>query len=199
MGKGGERYGAGRPAYHVKSGHCLSFDVRRWQRDGVLTPGHAGGWTWTNSYTGEVSGRISYRTEHGAVVLDYSVDGEPVRQNIWLKYTDCNYGGTRPWFTCPRPGCWRRVAVLFLRGSAGFMCRHCGRVAYSSKSEDAMNRAWRKQRKIEAKLSEHWQRPKGMHHTTHERLLTVICDCEQMRDNALMQFMVAKFPNWRSG
>ena len=32
-------------------------------------------------------------------------------QEIWLTTTNCNYGGKRYWFTCPR--CSSRVATLF--------------------------------------------------------------------------------------
>jgi hypothetical protein len=39
--------------------------------------------------------------------------------------------------------------------------------------------------KVEAKISENWRRPKGMHRATHERLLSIIWDCEERRDAAL--------------
>jgi hypothetical protein len=35
-------------------------------------------------------------------------------------------------------------------------------------------RAWRKQAKAEAKLGPHFERPKGMHNRTRERLLSII-------------------------
>lgn len=70
-----------------------------------------------------------------------------------------------------------------------------GAFAYSSQSEDATGRAWRKQRKVEAKLWAGWSRPKGMHRVTHERLLTVIEGCEQLREAALSEFLCRRFPN----
>jgi hypothetical protein len=47
---------------------------------------------------------------------------------------------------------------------------------------------WRKQAKIERRLGEHWQRPKGMHHATHRKLLAAMLACEELRDRALRQF-----------
>lgn len=192
MGKGGHRCNAGRTASHIKAERCFRIDARRWARAGLLCVGSAGAWVWRDAETGTETGRIAYRGETGGVLLDFAVNGEPVRQRIGTQRTACNYGGGRVWFACPR--CGRRVAVLFLRGNAGFICRHCGRIAYSSQSEDVTGRAWRKQRKVEAKLGEGWSRPKGMHRVTHETLLAVIVGCEQLREEALFEFMRRRFP-----
>ena len=87
---------------------------------------------------------------------------------VAIARTACPYAGTRPRFNCRR--CARRVAVLYLcRGY--FACRHCQRVAYSSQSDDALDRMWRRQSKIEARLGENWQRPKGTRQHTCERLV----------------------------
>lgn len=188
MARGGSRSGAGRPAYHVKAEHCLRLEAGRLGKEGVFRPNRAGTWVWTNTATGEESGRIGYTGAGGAVRLNFTVNGDPVRQVIRELRTFCNYGGSRAWFACPR--CHRRVGVLYLRGTAGFVCRHCGRVAYGSQSDDDMGRAWRVQRKLEAKLDDHWQRPKGMHTTTYTRLFEGIVDCEERRDRALAAFMV---------
>lgn len=193
MGRGGMRWGAGRPGWHVKAEHCLRIDARRWAREGLFTFGRVGSWVWSNSETGEETGRIGYRGEGGAVALSFTVNGEPVRQFIQAQQTACHFGGSRSWFACPR--CGRRVAVLFLRGTAGFVCRHCGRVAYGSQSDDAMGRAWRKQRKVEAKLGKNWRRPKGMHRATHERLMAVILECGERRNEALAAVVARSFPD----
>lgn len=192
MGKGGSRWGAGRPATHVKSDHCLRIEAWRFAKAGVFSPGRVGGWIWREVESGKETGRIGYRGAPGAVKLDFTVNGHPVHQHIPELRTACNYGGWRSWFGCPR--CGRRVGVLFLRGQAGFVCRHCGRIAYGSQSDDDVGRAWRKQRKAEAKLGEGWSRPKGMHRATREKLLAVIFDCEERRDAALCEFMSRRFP-----
>lgn len=196
MGKGGYRWNAGRPAMHVKAEHCLRIDARRWAREGMFTAGRFGAWVWRDADSGEETSRIGYQGEGGAVSLNFSVNGEPVRQHITTQRTACYYGGSRLWFTCPR--CWRCVAVLFLRGNAGFICRHCGRIAYGSQSDDAMGRAWRKQHKAEAKLVDGWRRPKGMHRATRERLIAIIIECEERRDAALAAYVARHLSSkWR--
>ena len=198
MGTGGSRYGAGRPASHVKAEHCKKLDVRRWQREGVLKPGRSGSWQWTNRETGEQVGSIGYRVDDGCVRLDYSIDGKPSGQTVRLSHSACNYGGARPWFICPIRG--ERVAVLYLRAGR-FACRHCQRIAYASQSGDAIDRTWGKQAKAEAKLGEHWRRTKGMHKTTHERLLSIIWDCEEWRDAALadhLAMLMRRYPVLRA-
>jgi len=168
MGTGGMRSGAGRPAMHVKAEHCRRIDVRRWQLEGVLRNGCAGSWQWTDAATGERLAAIGYRSDGFSVALNYSIDGRDCSQRVRLAESLCNYGGKRPWFVCPVRG--ERVAVLYLRAGR-FACRHCQRLAYASQSGDALARGWQRQHRIEAKLGDDWQRPKGMHHATHARLL----------------------------
>ena len=148
MGKGGSGYGAGRPALHVKAEHCRRIDVREWQREGMLQEGRAGGWQWTDPDTDKQTAAIGYRANDGNVTLNYSIDGSPRTQVLWLTNTECNYGGTRPWFTCPIRR--ERVAMLFFMAGR-FACRHCQRIAYTSQSGDPIDRTWRKQAKAEAK------------------------------------------------
>jgi len=131
------------------------------------------------------------------VTLNYSIDDKPTTQIIWLTETACNYGGSRPWFICPIRG--ERVAVLYLRAGR-FACRHCQRIAYASQSDDVCGRTWRKQAKEEAKLGPNWTRPKGMHHATRERLMSVIWNCEERRDNALtlhLDALLRRYPMLR--
>ncbi len=186
MGAGGMRSGAGRPGWHVKAEHCKRIDIRRWAREGLLRPGVSSSWVWTDRETGEHLASIGFRAAEHSVSLSYSLNDVPMRQHVPVDRTTCHYGGERAWFGCPR--CSRRVAVLYLRNS-GFACRLCQRVAYASQSGDASDRAWRRQYKLEARLDANWQRPKGMHQRTHERLLDRIIDCEQQREAALAGFL----------
>ena len=197
MGRGGSRYGAGRPATHVKAEHCRRIDVRRWQREGILRTRQAGFWQWSDAETGERRAIIGYRSDEFSVALNYSIDGRDCSQRVWLSKTACNYGGERPWFVCPIRG--ERVAVLYLRAGR-FACRHCQQIAYESQSDDACARTWRKQAKAEAKLGPNWERPSGMHHKTRERLLSIIWDCEERRDGALARYlnsMMSRYPALR--
>ncbi len=187
MAKGGQRWGAGRPGYRAKGEQLKRVDVRQWARLGYLTRACTFSWRW--SIGGESAGSISI-TVHSphALSLQYSVtindEQRTINDTVELLHTPCNLGGTRQWFSCPR--CARPVAVLYMR-SGRFACRHCQRVAYSSQSEDVMGRTWIKQRKLEARLGEHWQRPKGMRYATYERLLDRLHDCEAQRDIAFCE------------
>ena len=166
--------------------------MRELARRCTLAPGYSGSWSWSNSHTGEHAGLIGYRMEQDTAVLSYSLNGEPKTQRVPIPRAPCDFGNIRPWFACPH--CAVRVAVIYLR-RGGFYCRKCARVSYYSQSEDAIGRAWLKQRKAEAKLGKHWTRPKGMHASTRDKLLAIIFRCEEERDDALAAF-VAMHPRW---
>ena len=155
------------------------LDIRRLQRDGLLTPGRAFGWHWT--VNGNEVASIQMRTEADRVILNYrsrSNGGEwqPMEYPVYLEWTPCNLGGRRAWFLCPARGCGRRVAVLF--GGSIFACRHCHKLAYQCQRETDDDRAMRRADTIRRRLG--WgagianplgEKPKGMHWRTYTRLL----------------------------
>lgn len=159
--------------------NCRALDVRRLQRDGLLTPGESFGWSWTRN--GKAVASIQVRAEADRVILDYRHPrngGEWNSQNypVRIEWTSRNYGGSRAWFLCPAQGCGRRVAMLYL-GGAIFACRHCYRLAYSSQRENLNDLATRRADKIRGRLawepgilSGHGIKPKGMHMRTYQRL-----------------------------
>ena len=182
MGKGGMRCGAGRPSRHVKAEHCRSIDVLRFQREGLLRSGTSTGWAWTDRDTGEQVASIGLRGGDGHLTLIYTLNGADMHQHVPVEQTPCTYGGTRAWFNCPR--CAKRVALLYLRAN-GFACRRCQRITYASRSDDAIDRTWRRQSKLETRLGLHWKRPKGMHRATRDRLIAEIHACEELREHEL--------------
>lgn len=188
MGTGGTRYGAGRPGYKAKAEQLQRVEIGRWHREGYLRTGCSFTWSWHRG--DEPTGSIGVRV-HGteSLALQYTVGSDDQRhdgsQNIGLVYTLCNFGKARPWFACPV--CPRRVGVLYMRAGR-FACRHCQRVSYSSQSCDLLDRMWRKQSKIEGRLSVQWQRPKGMRLKTYDRLVQVLLTCEERRENAFASF-----------
>jgi hypothetical protein len=190
MGTGGTRYGAGRPGYKVQSGQVLSIDVRDIARRGHIDRSAAFSWRWTrgDEPMGNIGITVQART---ALTLTYCITQAGQAQNfaerVALTYTPCHFGQSRPWLLCPR--CGHRVAKLYMR-SARFACRCCQRVAYASQSQDALDRLWGRQHKMEAKLREYWQRPKGMRQRTYDRLIDGLSDCEQRREDALAAFML---------
>jgi hypothetical protein len=155
-----------------------TLDVRRWAREGILSPGHRASWKWTRN--GEVMASIQTRSEYDRVILIYrrrSGDGKwkdeqyPVR----IERTPCNLGGSRHWFICPVVGCGRRVAILYDGGI--FACRRCHGLAYASSREDAGARSTRRADRLRARLG--WEpgilngegsKPKWMRWRTFERL-----------------------------
>lgn len=184
MGKGGMRLGAGRPGYRAKAEQLRRVDIRIWRKRGYLTPGMLFSWAWHRGDEATGSIAVQVHDAHSLALL-YSVgagdDQRDGSQTIRLARTPCPYGSTRPWFVCPL--CQRRAGVLFMRWGR-FACRHCQQVSYASQAEDVMARMWRKQAKIETRLGEDWQRPRGMRRRTHEALLEALLDCEDRREEA---------------
>lgn len=187
MSKGGSRSGAGRPGYKVKAEQLQRVDVRTWAKCGLL--GSAGAFSWAWDRGGDPTGSIGVYVESKAALslrYTFTTKGEErdVCERINIANTACNFGGTRAWFCCPR--CPKRVAVLYIR-TGRFACRHCQRVAFSSQSEDAIDRSWRNQRKLEARLGGKWQRPTGMRLHTYQRLIDRLASYEEARDAAFCE------------
>lgn len=189
--KGGWRYGAGRPASRPQTSWASRLDVRKMARDGVLVGGTATTWRWSNGLlatitANEASIEVAYR-------YTFSEGERDVRAHVRLERTPCQFGGSRPWFACPR--CHRRVAILYLWGYPA--CRTCCRMGYPSQSDDAIDRSWRRTRKIEARLGGEWpavRKPKWMRHATYERLWDACCREEEIREKALVDFMAMHMP-----
>lgn len=188
MGRGGSRWGAGRPSHNIKAELSHRVEIGVWHRRGYLSAGYSFSWSWHRG--DEPTGSIGVLV-HGAdsLALQYMVGSDDQRrdgsQTIRLAHTACNYGKSRPWFVCPI--CQRRAGVLYMRAGR-FACRNCQRVSYVSQSCDVLDRMWRKQAKIEARLGAHWQRPKGMGHKTYDRLMQVLLACEERREEAFAGF-----------
>ncbi len=193
MSRGGMRYGAGRPGHRAKAEHMQRVDIRLWRRGGYLLAGRSFTWRWNRD--GDPAGSIGVQVNGADLLqLHYMVgDGDQRRdgsQTIRLDRSSCTFGGTRPWFVCPC--CHRRAGLLFMRWGR-FACRTCQQVAYASQSCDGIDRLWRKQAKIEARLGKHWQRPKGMWQRTYQRLKGGLIDCEVRREDAIAVAMARLF------
>ncbi|MGX2042247.1 hypothetical protein ACWJKU_19275 [Methylocaldum sp. MU1018] len=170
----GRRYQRGKDT----TSNMLSLDIRKLQRDGLLTPGRAFGREWT--VNGEEVASIRMRTEVDRVILSYrsrsnAGEWQPMEYPVYLEWTGLHFGGQRAWFLCPARGCGRRVAILF--GGSIFACRHCHKLAYECQRETDDARAMRRADTIRQRLG--WGagianpeggKPKGMHWRTFERL-----------------------------
>lgn len=154
------------------------LDVRVLQRDGSLTPNQSFSLRWSRN--GKTTASIHVRTEPSQVTLNYRHQGGGDWKNesysVQLDWTVCNFGGERPWFLCPVKGCGRRVAILY--SCAIFACRHCHQLAYPCQREVGYDRVARRADKIRGRLGwkqgifnpKGWEKPKGMHWHTFERL-----------------------------
>jgi hypothetical protein len=154
------------------------LDVRKLARAGALTPGTRAAQSWHRR--GEPWGSIGVTGGGDLVTLIYQCqigggEGRTVELPVDLVRTPCGWGGSRPWFLCPR--CGRRVALLYLGAGGAFACRHCERLAYQSQRETDEGRTARRIETIRRRLG--WTpgflngegpRPKWMHRRTFERL-----------------------------
>ena len=176
---GGFGSGGGRTGKDTTS-DLQPLDIRRLQRDGVLTPGRSFGWRWLRN--GEEVASIQMRTESDRVILTYRTrrrgsEWQQMDYPVYVEWTPCNFGGRRAWFRCPAQGCGRRVAILF--GGSLFACRHCHNLAFKCQRETNDDRAMRRADTIRRRLG--WEagianpegdKPKGMHWRTFHRLRT---------------------------
>jgi len=129
-----------------------------------------------------------------AVYLDYTItdrrtdESRDVSYLVPLEYTDCNFGGVRPWFRCPPDagGCDRRVGKLYLPPRRyRYLCRECYDLVYRSSrtSGDDLRQAELRYRRAFAKADKDGRRPhpnrepysptrpKGMHRDTFADLV----------------------------
>lgn len=173
-------FGSGRPGGRPIGEHMLRLDVRFLHRKNWLRPGlvFSLNWTWHD----EPAGSISVFTNTDSIRLMYRTkDGEQVDELVDLDRTPCTYGGTRPWFRCPR--CGRRVGVLF--GGRRFWCRHCHGIAYAVENEDKISRLLRRSNKLRERVQASAGtaypvtfKPKGMHQKTFDRIRWEIQELE---------------------
>lgn len=160
-------------------GDNISIDIRHFKREGLLVPGSS--FLLRRSVNGVTKSKLQVLAKKDSIVLKYSYrinngDWSDIKQPVHLMYTDCNYGGERVWFKCPK--CNLRVAKLFLQNPY-FICRHCCKLSYRSQSESVSDRSHRKSVAIKEKLKFDSKRmlpiayipkPKGMHWKTFNKL-----------------------------
>jgi hypothetical protein len=190
MARGGIRYGAGRPRERRTVEGAIALNIRQIQERGNLLPGRGFTSTWTRDGQNIASIRIA--VDEWSLTLDFVADGHPVEQQIMRDQTQCHFGGQREWLICPR--CGGRRATLYY-AHRRFACRSCLNLAYRSQQLDIVDRSWKKQRKIEARMGGEnaWLKPKGMHESTWQALRAKLSACEDMRVRGMYKFMQAFF------
>ncbi|GAA4416990.1 hypothetical protein GCM10023089_39520 [Quisquiliibacterium transsilvanicum] len=171
-------FGSGRRSGKDCTDSMRALDVRKLQRQRLLTPSNSLTWSW--SINDETIGTINLLVGADRVTLRYRQrerggEWRPMDYAVRLAWTACHFGGRRAWWLCPAAGCGRRAAVLF--GGAVFACRQCHRLSYRCQREAEEDRAARRAEKLRARLG--WEpgilngnggKPKGMHWRTFEGL-----------------------------
>ena len=89
---------------------------------------------------------------------------------VRVEHAACPFGGTRPWFCCPR--CDSRRLLLYADSDGLFGCRRCLKLVFSSQDEGKMHRLLRRQERLHSKLGSPYRmgRLKGMHWATFRRI-----------------------------
>lgn len=171
-------YNSGNHGGKSTTADMRALDVRKLQRDGLLTPERSITLTWSRG--GKAEANIDVQVHTDRVTLDYRQrdrggEWQGMKYPVCLTWTTCHYGGQRAWWLCPAVGCGRRVAVLY--GGSVFACRHCQRLTYRCQRETPDDRATRRADKLREQLG--WVtgilnhaggKPKGMHWQTFWRM-----------------------------
>lgn len=120
---------------------CRSFSADWMNSEGILDADFHGTISWSRNGD-EISTigvqRVSMADGRDALRLHYTTkprtgDDREHDYRVPLTYTECNFGGERPWFVCPGEGCGERVGKLYCRsGSDFYLCRHCHDLGYES-------------------------------------------------------------------
>jgi hypothetical protein len=90
--------------------------------------------TWTYWLTKSSVG-VTVLGSECALVSYSDTRGEAITERIGIEWTPCNYGGARPWWSCPQ--CDRRCVIVYARGARPFMCRLCADLTYETAQSDA--------------------------------------------------------------
>jgi len=167
---------------------CHHLDVNRLNRYHALIPGAIVklGWGSENTATLHVWRDRDHSSRAGGFDID---DVETVR----LAWTPCFYGGERPWLLCPR--CSRRCAKLLDYRDHGLRCRSCYGAGYAVENDTPEWRLRRRIEKLEKRLVDGLDRPKGMHRRTYERLCGVIAELEAAADALFVEKVCRRWPD----
>ncbi len=151
----------------------LALDIRELQRRVDL---HGFSWFSVRWTRGISTSSVGVSVHDGAEVTVSYADGSGDRhtETLDISWTRPNYGGERPWWTCP--WCSRRCAIVYALGANPFVCRLCASLTYVTAQSDefsrAMRKSWERRRRLGWELNQPFpSKPKGMHWRKWERLV----------------------------
>ncbi len=130
-------YGSGRWGWHSKkrtTDSCLSFDIAKLYRKGLLRPNTTASCTSTWSSGSSISFELHTGATDGYAKMLYSYKGGSMHYPVQIATTVPRFGGLRWWWLCP--WCHRRARYLYLNPRNGrFECRLCCGLTYRSAQE----------------------------------------------------------------
>lgn len=180
-------FGSGRGPYATTPSveQCLHLDVNEFT-DVVEETDIVGRLEWGGDR--QVRFHLRAYDDRGGreLLLDYEAErsDESIEYHytIPITFTECNFGGRRPWWRCPH--CRDRVGKVYLPPTEPrFKCRECHELQYRSSRESGIHtrREVRRYQDIQKKLGAEPthpntmeprpDRPKGMHQETYDGLL----------------------------
>ncbi len=152
-------------------------------RSGFLSACRRASWQWR--YRDRARAWIDIEGGRDQIILHYRVrsggeDWQSVEQRVPIRWTQCRFGGQRPWFICDVRAngayCGRTVAKLYSVGRL-FACRHCYRLGYAVQRGGPMDRAHHRLARLHRKLRADYQgpdtpppKPKWMRWKTYSRI-----------------------------
>ena len=196
--------GSGRRCTNDVEANYCKLDVRLLAREGALTVGCECVVRWN------AGGRPRAQLRHARELqlhFRYGLDVQDGRRSepavcVALTWTQCDYGGRRPWFLCPCGGCGRRVAILY--GGSDFGCRACRRLTYNTQRVPSASRSLERAQRLRVRLGGSVDmtqpfphKPKGMHFLTYMRRAVRAWRAED-RANAEVREWVASVRQRRS-
>lgn len=159
------------------TGMYISLDISELNKAGGLTPGALAKHV---CQLGDQNGGFeTYMQRDGWLQLTYAIkqNGKvltTVKRLLAIDRTPCNYGGSRPWLSCPDCGnpCRRIYCV-----NGMFACRLCHNLAYASSQLSEQGRVRRRFLQLRKRLDldarpYEWDipgRPAGMHGETYSQ------------------------------
>ena len=218
-------YGSGRDAYASTPTveECRHLDVDRLKEFTESTGFHGTVW-WGEKDDPDASITVISEGDVGLedvvrpdrLRLKYTIvdpltdEREQYDYAVPVEYTECNFGGYRPWFRCPGVvndvRCGRRVGKLYRPGRADlYLCRHCYDLGYTSSrtSGNELKQAELRYRRAFAKADAENrrphpnsfeppyfpERPKGMHWGTFDRLLEDVREAREEWTEAEVRYL----------
>lgn len=113
-------------------------------------------------------------------------EGKAETCNVEVHSTPCRFGGSRPWFRCPR--CGRRVLTLYWHPEGWRPgCRQCLRLTYPSQraSRDVLTTGQLRVQSLWRRVDPNWtygdedpSKPPRMRWQTWERVCKAVAQCE---------------------